>query len=173
MLRRSSIFILYQGHYFQSNCNLFGIHRITASKVIYDVCLAVVKHLASKSVWSASFAVFKSSSIPKPSLFAVLCVIPFIVLVCLRRYTCLYTPSLEISMLLIKPSTISYVHVNRFSPVLTIYIDSSIFFRKNVFQTSFQKTESLLMCLRMCIILSKSKTGLQELEILAQAFSCT
>ena len=76
-------------------------------------------------------------------------------------------------MLLIKPSTISYVHVNRFSPVLTIYIDSSIFFRKNVFQTSFQKTESLLMCLRMCIILSVSKTGLQELEILAQAFSCT
>ena len=43
--------------------NLFGIHWITASKWnIYDVCLAIVKPLACKSVWSASFAVLRSFS---------------------------------------------------------------------------------------------------------------
>lgn len=45
--------------------NSFSIHLITASKVIHEVCLAIVKHLASKSVPSVSFAVLRSSSVPK------------------------------------------------------------------------------------------------------------
>ena len=45
--------------------NSFGIHLITASKVIQKVCLAIVKHLASKSVQSVSFTVLPSSSVPK------------------------------------------------------------------------------------------------------------
>lgn len=45
--------------------NSFSIHLITASKVIHEVCLAIVKHLASKSVPSVPFAVLRSSSVPK------------------------------------------------------------------------------------------------------------
>ena len=41
--------------------NLFGIHSIIASKVIYGVCVAVAKHLGSKSVWLAPFVIRETS----------------------------------------------------------------------------------------------------------------
>ena len=47
--------------------NLFRILWITASNIIHELCLAIIKHLASNSVWSVSFRVLRSYSFQKPS----------------------------------------------------------------------------------------------------------
>ena len=83
-----------------------------------EICLAIVKNLASNSVSSASYAVLRSFSVPKPSYYLHGSFFNTVFYACL-------SPTL-----LMKSSTILFVHVSHCcSPVLSIFIAYFIFFK--------------------------------------------
>ena len=97
--------------------------------------MKLVKHLASKLVWSASFTVLGGFSVPKPSYFSHSSFCNIVYCACLSPSKYLPLKSIEalkFSSLLIKfSSTILFVDVSCcFSPVLYIFIASNFFFRK-------------------------------------------
>ena len=119
--------------------NAFGIHWSAGSKVIHDVFLAIVKHLASKLVRSASFTVLKSSSVPKSSYFYIfLSVIMF--------------KTLKFSVLLKSSQFICPCKLLFFSSILHLYCVCH-FFWKSLFKASFHEIEGLFTWVCACVLL--------------------
>ena len=107
----------------------------------------IVKHLASKSVWSASFAVLRSSYLPKPSDFVYSSFCNNVYCACLSKYL----PSKPIKALKFSTLPIKSSHhficpckLLFFSNILHLYCLCYLFW-KNVFKASLKKTESLLI----------------------------
>ena len=127
--------------------NAFGIHWSASSKVIHDVFLAIVKHLASKSVQSASFTVLKSSSVPKSSYFYIfLSVIMF--------------KTLKFSVLLKSSQFICPCKLFFFSSILHLYCVCHFFLEEPV-QSKFPRNwRFVYMGLRMRIIVNVSENYL-------------
>ena len=133
--------------------NLFGIHWITA-KVMHEVYLAIVKRLASKSVWSTSFAVLRSSSVPKPSCLSISFFCNTVYCACL--FPSKYLPLNSIVLKAMKFSILLDKFLS-FSSTSHLYCLCH-FFRDNVFKISFKKIKNgfALAYYRTCIKKSSS-----------------